>query len=310
MDEKTLTFRASDGLDIFLYRWSPNEGECVRGILQIAHGMAETASRYERFARALVSQGYIVYANDHRGHGKTAKSIDEIGYMGPDGYNRMVEDMRELTCFIREKEGEKLPLFLFGHSMGSFLAQRYIGLHGRDIEGVILSGTSSSPGPIINIGIRIAKREMAKNGPRAKSPKLNDMSFGSYNKKFSPNRTQFDWLSRDEEEVDKYVKDPYCGTVFTTSFYYDFFRGLKETFKRRNMERIPKDLPLYIFAGDKDPVGNMGKGVLRLIKTYQNLGMEDMSYKLYEDGRHEMLNEINRDEVMADIIRWLDAHSQ
>ena len=308
MIEETLKFKTSDNQEIFIYNWRP-ENE-AKGIVQIAHGMAETSYRYKRFAEKLVDESYIVYANDHRGHGNTAASIEELGYMGPDGYNRMVKDMKEFTDFIRDKEGEELPLFLFGHSMGSFLSQRYISLYGNNIQGVILSGTSGSQGPILNIGIHIAKKEVQKKGPKAKSPRLNDLSFGSYNKKFKPTRTDFDWLSRDEKEVDKYIKDPYCGGIFTTSFYYDFFRGLKENFKKGNLEKIPKDLPIYIFAGDKDPVGNMGKGVLKLVKTYEKLGIKDLEYKLYKDGRHEMLNEINRDEVIEDIIKWLDMHNK
>ncbi len=308
MVEETLKLEVSDGHKIFVYNWRPDGDNRVKGIVQIAHGMAETAYRYNRFAKRLVEQGYIVYANDHRGHGKTAASLDEVGYIGPDGFNRMVEDMKELTQFIQNKENSDLPLFLFGHSMGSFLSQRYISLYGNSIQGVILSGTSGSQGPILNIGIGIAKREIAKNGPKARSPRLNDLSFGSYNKKFEPSRTEFDWLTRDEKEVDKYMEDPYCGGIFTTSFYYDFFKGLKENFKKSNLENIPKNLPIYIFAGDKDPVGNMGKGVLKLVKTYQRLGIKDLEYKLYKDGRHEMLNEINRDEVMEDVINWLDKH--
>lgn len=308
MIEETLKFKASDEQEIFAYNWRP-ENE-VKGIVQIAHGMAEASYRYKKFAKELVDEDYIVYANDHRGHGNTAASIEEVGYIGSDGFNRMVKDMKEFTDFIRDKEGEDLPLFLFGHSMGSFLSQRYISLYGNSIQGVILSGTSGNQGPIINIGIRIAEKEVAKEGPKAKSPRLNDLSFGNYNKKFEPTRTDFDWLSRDEKEVDKYIEDPYCGGIFTTSFYYDFFRGLKENFKRNNLEKIPKNLPIYIFAGDKDPVGNMGKGVLKLVRTYKKLGIKDLEYKLYKDGRHEMLNEINRDEVIENVIEWLDRHNK
>lgn len=307
MIEKTLKLKVSDNHKIYAYNWRP-ENEDIKGIVQIAHGMAETSYRYKGFAKELVAQGYIVYANDHRGHGNTAISIDELGYIGPDGFNRMVEDMKEFTDFIRYKENKDLPLFLFGHSMGSFLSQRYISLYGNGIQGVILSGTSGDQGPILHVGIRIAKREVAKKGPKTRSLRLNNLSFGNYNKKFKPNRTDFDWLSRDEKEVDKYIEDPYCGEIFTTSFYYDFFRGLKEIFKKSNVEKIPKDLPIYIFTGNKDPVGSMGRGTLKLVKTYQNIGIKDLEYKLYKDGRHEMLNEINKDEVMRDVINWLNKH--
>ncbi|ABB14808.1 alpha/beta hydrolase [Carboxydothermus hydrogenoformans] len=298
-------FKASDGQEIYCYRWVPDKEQKLRAIVYIAHGMAETAARYERFALALTKEGYLVFAHDHRGHGKTAKSIEEIGYLGPDGFNRMVQDMKELIDFVKN-ENRELPIILFGHSMGSFLAQRYISLYGESINGVILSGTSCDPGPIVNLGIFLAKKEVEKYGPKHRSVRLTKLSFGNYNKKFKPNRTEFDWLSRDAEEVDKYINDPYCGGVFTASFYYDFLRGLKETFRRENLAKIPKELPIFIFSGDMDPVGNMGRGVLKLIKTYEKLGLKNVAYKLYPGGRHEMLNEINREEVVGDIINWLN----
>ncbi|NYE56796.1 alpha/beta hydrolase [Carboxydothermus ferrireducens] len=298
-------FKASDGQEIYCYRWFPDKEQKLRAIVYIAHGMAETAARYERFALALTKEGYLVFAHDHRGHGKTAKSIEEIGYLGPDGFNRMVQDMKELIDFVKN-ENPEFPIILFGHSMGSFLAQRYITLYGETLDGVILSGTSCGPGPIVNLGIFLAKKEVEKYGPKYRSVCLTKLSFGNYNKKFKPNRTEFDWLSRDAEEVDKYINDPYCGGVFTASFYYDFLRGLKETFRRENLAKIPKELPIFIFSGDMDPVGNMGRGVLKLIKTYEKLGLKNVAYKLYPGGRHEMLNEINREEVVRDIINWLN----
>ncbi|MDF2884153.1 MAG: alpha/beta fold family hydrolase [Clostridiaceae bacterium] len=303
---KTFDFKDSDGVNIFVYKWIP-EGE-IKGIIQIAHGMAETAARYERFAGFLTGNGYLVFANDHRGHGKTAGSVEKLGYIADDdGFNWMVKDMHELNCSIRD-EYKNMPVFLFGHSMGSFLSQRYIQLYGSDLSGVILSGTNGKQGSIIDIGILIAKFEMKRHGRREKSNRLNSMSFGAYNKAFKPCRTPFDWLGRDESEVDKYINDPYCGTVFTTSFYYDLFRGLKDLYKPDNLNGISKDLPIYIMAGEMDPVGNKGKGIIKLYNMYKNLNIKDVKYKLYKDGRHEMLNEINRDEVMRDIVTWFNNH--
>ncbi|GAV21499.1 alpha/beta hydrolase [Carboxydothermus pertinax] len=297
-------FKASDGQKIYCYRWSPLEEVKPRAVIYIAHGMAETAVRYERFASVLIKKGYLVYAHDHRGHGKTAKSLLEIGYLGPDGFNRMVQDIKEIIDFVKG-ENSGVPIILFGHSMGSFLTQRYISLYGESINGVILSGTSGAPGPIVNLGIWQAKKEVERFGPRHRSTRLTQLTFGSYNKKFKPNRTEFDWLSRDHEEVLKYINDPYCGGVFTASFYYDFLRGLKETFRPENLRKIPKELPIFIISGDHDPVGSMGKGVLKLIKTYEKLGLTRVTYKLYPGGRHEMLNETNREEVVKDILSWL-----
>ncbi|MCB2290122.1 alpha/beta hydrolase [Clostridium sp. CS001] len=307
MKSENFMFKDNGGLEIFVYKWSPEESVKVKGVVQIAHGMAETASRYEGFANALTNDGFIVYANDHRGHGQTAGDIQKLGDLGEDGFNSMVEDMHELNEIIK-KESCNLPIFLFGHSMGSFLTQRYICLYGSELKGTILSGSCGKQGLIVDIGRLIAKREIKKVGRRAKSIKLNKLSFGSYNNCFKPTRTDFDWLSRDNKEVDKYMDNSFCGTIFTTGFFYDFLGGLKIIAIDKEIDNVPKDLPIYIFSGDKDPVGKNGKGVLKLIKTYKEHGIYDLTYKLYKDGRHEMLNEINREEVTLDVIKWLNAH--
>lgn len=308
MIRKDFVFKSEDGTDVFVYNWLPDDGVKTKGIVQISHGMAETAKRYERFAELLTENGYIVYANDHRGHGKTAKTIEDLGYLADeDGFNWLVKDLHKLTNIIK-KENDSMPLFLFGHSMGSFAGQKYIMLHGNELDGVILSGSNGKQGIILNVGTIVAKREVKKNGRKAKSTKLDKLSFGGFNKAFKPNRKDFDWLSRDNDEVDKYMDDPFCGTVFTAGYFYDFLTGLKEIEDEDNLRMIPKDLPIYIFSGDKDPVGKFGKGVINLVNRYKKYGVKDISHKLYKDGRHEMLNEINRDEVMDDIINWLDNH--
>ncbi|GCD13086.1 alpha/beta hydrolase [Clostridium tagluense] len=304
---KVENFKIKDkgDLEIFVYKWLPDENIQVKGVVQIAHGMAETAARYEGFARALTNEGFIVYANDHRGHGKTSGQISKLGDLGEDGFNSMVENMHQLNERIKE-ENHNLPIFLFGHSMGSFLTQRYICLYGGGLKGAIVSGSCGKQGITVDIARLIAKREIKKIGRAGKSNKLDELSFGSYNNSFKPNRTAFDWLSRDKKQVDKYIDDPFCGTVFTAGFFYDFLGGLKSIADPREIENVPKDLPIYIFSGDKDPVGKNGKGVLKLVKTYKEHGMVDLTYKLYKDGRHEMLNEINREEVIADVIKWLN----
>ena len=307
MRKETFTFKEETGLDIFVYKCMPEKNIKVKAVVQIAHGMAETASRYERFAEKLTGQGYAVYANDHRGHGKTAKEVDRVGDLGEDGFNNMIKNMHHFQEIIK-KENSNLPFFILGHSMGSFLLQRYISLYGKELDGAILSGSSGREGILLDIARWLAKREIKKIGRKGKSVTLDKLSFGSYNKAFKPNRTGFDWLSRENKEVDKYIKDPFCGGVFTAGFFYDLFNGLKLVQAKKEMEKIPLDLPIYIFSGAKDPVGKSGKGVLKLVKTYKRLGIKDLSYKLYEGGRHEMLNEINRDEVMQDTIDWLNQH--
>lgn len=306
MISENFIFKDKENMEIFVYKWLPDLISDVRGVVQISHGMAETAARYEGFAKVLVDAGFIVYANDHRGHGRTAKFIENLGYLADkDGYDFLVDDMHQLTKII-SSENRGVPIILFGHSMGSFLSQRYISEYGDELKGVILSGTNGDQGIILNIGLIIARLEIHNKGRKAKSNLLNKMCFGVYNKAFKPNRTDFDWLSSDNQEVDKYVNDPFCGSVFTAGFFYDFFSGLKETYKLKNVNLIPKDLPIYIFSGEKDPVGNNTKGVMRLIESFKKAGLKNIKYKFYKDGRHEMLNDINRDEVIKNIINWIN----
>jgi len=306
MHTEEASFLDIENVVIYYYKWSPDNIDNAKGVVQISHGMAEISERYERLAKALTSEGYIVYCNDHRGHGKTAGILENVGYLrDEDGFLWLVKNMYELSQIIKN-ENCGLPLFLLGHSMGSFLSQRYIQLYGKEISAVILSGTNGKQGLVLDLGLSIAKLEIIKKGRKAKSDVLNNLSFGSYNKAFKPARTEFDWLSRDTKEVDKYIENEFCGGVFTAGFFYDFFIGLKEIEKNSNINDIPKNLPIYVFSGVKDPVGGV-KGVMKLVKTYKNLGISDITYKFYENGRHEMLNEINREEVTSDLIVWLNS---
>ncbi|GAB6269196.1 MAG: alpha/beta hydrolase [Smithella sp.] len=308
MKSETFTFKASDGVQIFTYKWMPDEASVVKGAVQIAHGMAEHAARYERFAEALTKAGYAVYANDHRGHGKTAGSQEEIGcFADENGWEKVVEDMHTLTSIIK-KDYPKKPFFLFGHSMGSFLSRHYSMLYGNELSGLVLSGTGGDPGIIGKIGLLIAKMDARIHGKKAKSEIMNKLSFGAFNGAFKPNRTDYDWLSRDNAEVDKYISDPLCGTVFTAGFFCEMLGGIGYINKKENIAKIPKNLPIYIFSGAKDPVGASTKGVTQVYKTLKAAGLGDLTLKFYEDGRHEMLNEINRDEVFSDVIGWLNKH--
>jgi alpha-beta hydrolase superfamily lysophospholipase len=301
------TFQDAKGSSIYVYRWLPAEGMPVKAIVQVAHGMAETAARYERLALALTANGYAVYANDHKGHGQTASSLDGLGFIGEDGFHGMLQDMAHLTHLINA-ENPDCPVFLLGHSMGSFLTQGYIQKYGAHLQGAILSGSNGDPGPAIKPGIYLAKLISRIYGDRHKSKALTTLVFGSYNNGIKPLRSPFDWLSRDEAEVNKYVIDPYCGTLFTASFFRDFFLFLQEISQVQVLRQIPKQLPIYLFSGSQDPVGLKSKGIMNLIKTYEELRLEDITYRLYEGGRHEMLNEINRDEVTRDLLNWLDGN--
>ncbi|EIS9210134.1 TPA: alpha/beta hydrolase [Clostridioides difficile] len=299
------TFKGEEGLDIYTYKWEDENIKKPKAVIQIAHGMAETAQRYETFAKVLTKNGYIVYINDHRGHGKTAKIIENVGHLAEkEGFRCLVEDMYTLTNIIK-KENEDLPIYLFGHSMGSFASQRYIMDYSNNLSGLILCGSNGKQGIILNLAHLIINREIKRYGRRSKSNKINNLIFGGEIIRRNE-KTKFDWLSRDKEQVEKYINDPFCGVVCSCGFFYDLVQGLKEIEDKENLKKVPLDIPIYIISGDKDPIGKNGKGVLRLRDRYIKLGVKDVTCKLYKDGRHELLNEINREEVFEDIICWLN----
>lgn len=306
VEQSAFFFETNDGTKIHVSKWMGEGEEKPRAIVQIAHGMAEHIQRYSLLAENLVSQNIVVFGNDHRGHGRTAILNKSSGYFSDEqGFENVVEDMFTLTTMI-EKEYPDSPIILFGHSMGSFLSRRYIQLHGNRIAGVILSGTGGDPGIMGKIGRMIAAREIKKTGRRTPSPLLNNLTFGNYNKSFRPNRTEFDWLSRNEREVDLYIEDPQCGGIFSSGFFHDLLGGLETINKAANIEQVPKALPIYLISGSMDPVGGNTKGVLKTYQAFKNAGILDVTYKFYEDARHEILNEINRDEVVGDIIGWVN----
>jgi alpha-beta hydrolase superfamily lysophospholipase len=301
-EDSTFTFTDPDGDEIFCYRWGPPADVTPKAVVQVEHGAAEHALRYERLARVLNEQGYVVYADDHRGHWKTAGSMEEAGICGPDGWNGMVRDAKQLTDIIRENHPD-LPVFLFGHSMGSMMAQQYIQNWGGDLAGAILSGSTGLS--LVDASV-LPLAEQAAQGEAADQPSELFMGlFASVNEPFAPVKTPFDWLSRDEAEVQKYIDDPWCGFAFTNGMTYEFMKGMVNLFNPENEARIPKDLPVLIISGEMDPVG-ANDGVMALVNRYQDeLGLDDVSYRLYPGARHEILNETNRDEVHADIVAWL-----
>lgn len=306
MKRKNFKFVDSRGIKLNCYKWENDTCDIPKAIVQISHGMSENILRYDEFARELVEEGFTVYGHDHRGHGETAASIDDLGYMDDkDNFHSMVYDLKDMNDLIK-RENEGIPIILFGHSMGSFLSQRYIELYGDSIDGLILSGSNGKQKAINNLGIPISYLEMKIFGRRKQSKLMDKLSFGSFNNNFKPVRTNCDWLTRDEKEVDKYLNNKYCGNIFTASYFYDLLKGLKEIHKESNLKKIPKSLNIYILAGSKDPVGENGKGIINLYNLYKKLEIKNVSYKLYDGARHEILNEINRDEVINDIKNILE----
>lgn len=306
MQTKKFIFKAKDNKDIFAIKWSPDNESDIKAVIQLNHGMAEHKERYEYFAGILVKKGFVVYIHDHRGHGETAIDESEIGYFSAiDGWNKVVEDMHILTKKIKNVY-PKLPLFLFGHSMGSVLVRDYITQYDEDLAGVIIFGTASDPKILGKVGLKIAKIEKFRIGSKGKSKLLNALTFGDFNKKFKPNRTDFDWLSRDNASVDKYINDPYCGFICTTKFFEDMIEGTLLVNDPKKIDNINRDTNIYIASGASDPVGGYSKGVRKIYNAYKSRGIIHLTLKLYSSARHELLNETNKDEIIDDLINWMD----
>ncbi|MBR4949695.1 MAG: lysophospholipase [Clostridia bacterium] len=292
-------FTDSEGVFIRCYKWLPDTKPVA--VVQIVHGMMEHARKYSAFAEFLNSHSIAVYAHDHRGHGETIVDND-FGYYGKGGFNLAVENTYEVTKIIKSDFPE-LPNYIFAHSMGSFVTQRFIQNYGKEIHKCILCG-SDGPDFLYFLGRVVAKIITFFRGDRHYSKFLDKMAFGSYNKK-TKNATNKDWLTRDDSKVDKYVNDPLCGKTVTASFFYELSKGMDQNFYKKNLKKIPKELPVFIISGDMDPVGKYGKGVLKLFDVYQKLGLKNVKMKLYEGARHELINEINKEEIMKDIYDFL-----
>jgi alpha-beta hydrolase superfamily lysophospholipase len=301
MASSSLTLPVGGGM-LFVYRWEPEAAP--KAIVLIAHGMAEHAGRYERVAGALNAAGYAVYAPDHRGHGRTAQDDAALGWAGPDGWNGMVADLERVAETARA-EHPGIPVFVFGHSMGSTLVQRFIQLRGNDVAGAVLSGTYASIAGLPLLAL-VAGLLARGGGARKPSPLLKK-TFADFNKPFAPGATGFEWLSRDADEVRKYVDDPRCGFVVSNGFVADMARFYRELWRPASEAKIPRTLPVLIFSGEHDPVGASMAGPNALAERYRAHGMTDVTVRGYPEARHETLNETNRDEVTRDAIAWLDA---
>jgi alpha-beta hydrolase superfamily lysophospholipase len=301
---------SKDGESFCYYKWLANPKVPFKGVVQIAHGLGEHAGRYDAMAHLLQDEGYEVYANDHRAHGKTAEIKRLFGYYnGSEYFDDCVDDMHVLAELMKV-EHPKSKFILFGHSMGSLLSRKYVTKYGAELDALILSGTASFIKGLGNIGL-VAATAVTKVRGRARGNEfLRSFFFGEFNKKFKPNRTKLDWISCDEKQVDLFAKDPYRIEDFSLGVFLDIIKNSKTLNKPEAFKATPKDLPILMFSGDKDPVGEMGKGVTRVAKQYKQSGMSDFTFNLYEGGRHEMLNETNGDAVKQEIIVWLNSRIQ
>ena len=295
-----------DGTSVAVYKWPAPQTS--RAVVQIVHGLAEHAARYDRLAQALRQAGYTVYASDHRGHGQSSREARELGHFADrEGFERVVEDVYAVNRQI-VSEQPRLPVVLLGHSFGSFISQRYLALHGDSVQAAVLSGTTAGGVPLLKVALGIAKLERLRLGARSTSALLQKLTFGGYNNAFKPTKSEFDWLSRDAAEVAKYVADPLCGFAVTTQAWCDLLAGMIANEDPTLRARVPKHLPIYIMSGAVDPTGRASVGPKALAAAYERAGLDQVTLRLYPDGRHELINETNRDEVTRDLIAWLDAH--
>ncbi len=299
------TFLSSDGKTNLYYREYLPDGEAV-GIVQLVHGIAEHIQRYDAFSTFLADNGYIVVAHDQLGHGRSVTDAESMGFFSvKDGWNKAVEDIHSLHERVAAKYPGK-PYFLFGHSMGSFLTRTYLIRYRSGLDGAVISGTGQQSSALITGGKLVSSLEKRRHGATYKSELLNKMAFGSYTKKLGNVRTPTDWLSRDDSVVDRYNEDPLCGFVPSAGLVNDMMNGIEFISKQKNINKMKKTLPVLFISGDMDPVGEQGKGVIKAYKCFLKAGLTDVTMKLYHGGRHEMLNEINKEEVFQDILGWLN----
>ncbi len=294
---------ARDGCSIHALEWSP-EGP-PRGIVQLVHGISEHIGRYDETARFLAEHGFLVCGEDHLGHGRTV-SDGSYGFFAPEnGWTLAARDIRAL----RKLEGARhpnLPYFLLGHSMGSFLTRTYLILWPGTVSGAVLMGTGQEPAPLVALGRLISALECRRLGPRGVSPLVHTLSLGAYNRRFRPNRTHSDWLSRDPAEVDAFLADPLCQPRPTVSLFRDMMRALQFIARRDQLARMDPSVPVCFLSGQEDPVGGMGRGVEKVVRMFRDAGCRNLSVRLYPGARHELFHEQNRREVWADLLNWLE----
>ncbi|WET09512.1 MULTISPECIES: alpha/beta hydrolase [unclassified Pseudomonas] len=302
MNHTTFWLTANDHSRLYVNQWLPEAPP--KALIMVSHGMAEHGGRYVRLAEALCGAGYGVFALDQRGHGRTADEGTLGLFAEQDGWNKVVGDLASLNQHI----GQQLPgvpIILLGHSMGSYIAQAYLLHHSASLHGAVLSGSNFQPVALYRAARLITRAERLRQGLRGRSALIECLSFGSFNQAFKPNRTAFDWLSRDPDEVDRYLHDPLCGFRCTNQLWFDLLGGLQQISKASNLAQIDPGLPILVIGGECDPVSE-GKRLKSLAHALREAGCQNLQLNIYPQARHEVFNETNRDEVTADVLTWLD----
>ena len=304
MGESAKYLNLPNGSRSCLHAWLP-VGK-PKAVVQVVHGMAEHGGRYARLAAALNAEGFAVYAQDLPGHGQTAGNIEALGHIADeDSWARLMSAVHGVRAYIEKQHGE-LPLFLFGHSMGGFIGQQHLVEHGAGLAGAVLSGTSGTLGKLRPVALALNRAQIRLFGAEHRSALTETLTFKAFNKAFKPNRTAADWLSRDTAEVDAYVRDPYCGFRCSAALWAGLFEAGGQFLDAKRLARLPKSLPVLLIAGSTDPVCDGGRGSHLLAEHYQKAGLADVTTMIYEEARHELLNETCREAVTADVIEWLN----
>jgi hypothetical protein len=289
--------------NIHAVRWMP-EGKPV-GIIQIAHGVTEYILRYEDFARYLTDKGFIVTGNDHLGHGKSIADGAKPMYFGPKGsWKWVVEDIKMLKNITVERYPD-LPYVMLGFSLGSFVVRTYLINHPGDLDAAILMGTGQMPPVAIKIAKLVANMEAKKAGEDNSTPTIHNLTFGTYNKIFAPNRTEYDWLCSNKEALDEYIADPQRGGDFSAGLFRELLDGMLYSSHEKNVWNMDKSLPILLISGEMDPVGDCGKGVQATEKVMRKAGVKDIEVKMYPGLRHDILHEAIKEQVYADVYNWV-----
>jgi alpha-beta hydrolase superfamily lysophospholipase len=302
MKQDAFWLDTSDHNRLYVNAWLPFDEP--KAVVMLSHGMAEHSGRYERLGVALAGAGFALYAHDQRGHGRTAAHGVLGHYADHDGWNTVLGDLALLNATVGERH-PGAPVFLLGHSMGSYIAQAYLLHHSASLQGAVLSGSNFQPVSLYRAAAVIARLERWRQGPTGRSALIEFLSFGAFNKPFKPARTPFDWLSRDPVEVDRYIQDPLCGFRCTNQLWLDMLRGLQQISKPSNLAQIDKRLPILIIGGECDPVSE-GKRLKDLADALTESGHGFVTLKIYPQARHEILNETHREEVTHDLLAWLE----
>jgi len=303
--KKNFRYLSNDGkTNIHCALWMPKTKEFT-GILQISHGMVEYIERYSTFAEYLNQRGFIVVGHDHLGHGKSVISESHWGYFAEKSADEiLIRDMHKMRILMQKRYPD-VPYFMLGHSMGSFLLRKYLTRYPNGLRGAIIMGTGVKNNLELRTAMSLCSSMAVLKGWNYRSALLQKMVFSSNNKKFEDENNTNSWLTRDQKIVEDYTADPRCSFVFTLNGFHTLFSVIYHGNRKKNIQKLPIELPMLLISGEDDPIGAYGVGIKKLYHLYRRAGITDITYRLYKEGRHEILNELDKETVFSDIYKWL-----